>query len=352
MDKGATLSFQSLSPVVLENINRKNIPVETFTSLLNQYNEAGIATYSELILALPGETYDSFVEGIDILLNAGQHNSIYIHDCEWLPCSAMGDKNYTATHGLKYVLVPLNEPHTIIDEKEEIPEYSRLIVETNTMTKEDWVRMNIYSATIQCFHHEGLLMLFALYLHYEKGLTFSDFYKAFIDYMLSTPNTTGGSVYKKLQNRFEEVAKGNAGLVWEDRRFGDVGWPSEEFAFLNIAIDIEKFYSETKDFLKSFFDDEELFENLFVYQKNVVKLPFKEHIEFQSDYNFKEYFSAILCGNHIPVKKASFRNIISEPVKCSSWSDYARYIVWYGRKDSRNIYVDEINVTEITEDKK
>lgn len=344
MDKGATLSFQSLSPVVLENIKRKNISVETFTSLLNRYNEAGIATYSELILGLPGETYESFVDGIDTLLNSGQHGSIYIHDCEWLPCSAMGNPEYTAKHGLKYVLVPLNQPHTVINNDEEIPEFSRLIVETNTMSRSDWVRMNIYSATIQAFHHEGLLMLFALYLKNEKDISYSDFYTKFIDFMFSNPYTVGGKIFTALKERFDAVAEGKAGLVWEDRRFGDVGWPSEEFAFLNAAFESEKFYEEIKDFLSAFFDNGELFENLFRYQKNVVKMPFTEKIDFECSYNFKDYFANLLCGNSAVLKKGTYRFTVSNPVRCDSWKDYARYIVWYGRKDSRNIYLDEITV--------
>lgn len=350
MDKGATLSFQSLSPTVLDNIKRKNIPVETFISLLNKYNEAGISTYSELILGLPGESFRSFVEGIDILLNAGQHSSIYIHDCEWLPCSKMGEKHYTEEHGIKYVLVPLNEPHTIIDNSEEITEYSRLIVETNTMSREDWINMNIYSATIQAFHHEGLLMLFSLYLHYEKGVKYSDFYEAFIEYMFSAPDTVGGRIMHKLKSRFDEVAAGNAGLVWEDRRFGNVGWPSEEFAFLNVAVELDRFYDEIRSFLKRYFDDELLFENLFIYQKNVVKIPFKDKIDFTCRYNFKAYFSELLCGVTAVLKKEVTRNIIS-PIQCDSWTDYARFIIWYGRKDSRNIYLDEIEVIYGEEEK-
>lgn len=346
MDKGATLSFQSLSQTVLENIHRKNISVNTFTSLLNQYNEAGIATYSELILGLPGETYNSFVEGIDILLDSGQHNSIYIHDCEWLPCSAMGNAEYTKKHGIKYVLVPLNQPHTVIDKNEEISEFSRLIVETSAMSRNDWVKMNIYSATIQAFHHEGLLIHFALYLHNEKGVKYSDFYKRFIDFMFENPTTVGGKIYLKLKERFQAVAEGEAGLVWEDRRFGDVGWPSEEFAFLNAAFEADKFYDEIKDFLEIFFGGDEAFKSLFVYQKNTVKLPFAEKVEFETEYDFKEYFSNILCGIPSDLKKIHCKNIVSSPINCKSWQDYARFIVWYGRKDSRNIYLDEIVVTK------
>lgn len=343
MDKGATLSFQSLSPVVLENIKRKNIPVETFTSLLNKYNEAGIPTYSELILGLPGETCESFIEGIDILLEAGQHDSIYIHDCEWLPCSAMGDAEYTRKHGIKYVLIPLNEPHTLIDSGEEITELSRLIVETNTMSRADWVDMNIYSATIQCFHHEGLLMLFALYLNREKGVAFSEFYRSFIDFMFSKPDTVGGRVYARLKDRFEAVTRGEAGIVWEDRRFGDVGWPSEEYVFLNIAIEVDRFYAEIRSFLEKYFDDKKLFDNLFAYQKSVVKLPFKENIVIETDYDFKNYFRNILCGNSASLECRKCVNFIPA-VRCNSWQDYARYVIWYGRKDSRNIYLDEIEV--------
>lgn len=344
MSKGATLSFQSLSSCVLNNIHRKNIPVSTFTSLLKQYNNAGISTYSELIIGLPGETLKSFIEGIDILLEAGQHSSIYVHDCEWLPYSTMGKKEYDEEHGVVCVKIPLNEPHVIINENDEIAEYSRIVVETNTMSRDEWVEMNLYSATIQCFHHEGLLMMFALYLHYEKGIKFSEFYEAFIKHMLSSPETVGGRVYSILKSRFEEVAKGNAGLVWEDRRFGDVGWPSEEFAFLNVAVEIEKFYDEIKAFLRAFFDDEKLFENLFTYQKNIVKLPFRENITFNCAYDFKSYFSDILCGNTVSLKEKNCCYAVSKPVKCASWADYARYIVWYGRKDSRNIYLDEIKV--------
>jgi len=346
MDKGATLSFQSLNPVVLENINRKNIPVETFTSLLSRYNEAGIATYSELIIGLPGETYESFVDGVDTLLDAGQHNLIYIHNCEWLPFSAMGDADYIQKYGLNVVTIPLNEPHTLIDSDEEIVEYSRLIVGTNTMSSQDWIKTNIFSTAIQCFHHEGLLMFFALYLRHEKGISYSEFYEKFIEHLFTAPDTVGGKIFTELKQSFRRVTNGKGSPVWKDSRFGNVGWPAEEYAFLNIAIDIERFYNETAYFLKTFFDDDDLFENLLLYQKNVVKLPFKQRIEFVSAYNFKDYFSKILCGKPIPLNKKTCKNIIEKPVLCNSWADYARYIIWYGKKDSRNIYIDEIETKE------
>ncbi|MBR3835357.1 MAG: radical SAM protein [Clostridia bacterium] len=345
MDKGATLSFQSMSDEVLQNIHRKNIPVESFASLLNMYNEAGIATYSELILGLPGETYDSFVDGVDVLLNAGQHGSIYIHNCEWLPFSTMGNPEYMKKHGIEYVRIPLSEPHTIVDTSEEIQEYSRLIVKTNTMSHEDWIKMNLYAATVQCFHHDGLLIHFALYLRHEKGIEYSDFYSRFMDYMTSNPDSVCGRVFYELKTRFEDVVKGKCSTVWVDKRFGDVGWLPEEFAFLNTAYEFDKFYDEIKAFLHGFFDNDEMFENLLRYQKNVVKLPFCQEIEFDCEYDFKDYFTDILCGNDASVRKVRCHNRIEKTVRYDNWKDYARYVLWYSRKDSRNIYLDEIEVT-------
>ncbi len=342
MDKGATLSFQSLSPIALENIGRKNIPVEMFTSLLNKYNVAGIPTYSELILGLPGETCESFIKGVDTLLNAGQHYSIYIHDCEWLPCAEMGAREYTQKHGIETVLVPLNEPHTIIDSNDEITEFSRLVVETNSMTRADWVKMNIFSVTVQAYHHGGLLMLIAMYLYHEKGVAYSSFYDSFISFALENPQTVIGDIFKKLYERYSAVAKGESGVVWEDRFFGDVGWLSEEFAYLNTVVEFDKFYSEIKGFLKSFFDDDELFEELFLYQQTVVKLPFKEKIDFACEYDFKNYFLELLCNNHVELKKKHCDYFVPQPIKCNDWKAYARYVVWYGRKDSRRIYAEEI----------
>ena len=350
MDKGATLSFQSLSEEVLCNIQRKNIPVESFSSLLNMYNEAGIATYSELILGLPGETYESFVEGVDILLNAGQHGSIYIHNCEWLPFSTMGNPEYMKKHGVEYVRIPLSEPHTIIDSDDEIEEYSRLVVKTNTMSHSDWIKMNLYAATVQCFHHDGLLIHFALYLKNEKGIEYSRFYSRLMEFMSSNPQTVCGRVFSQLKSRFEDVVEGKCSTVWVDRRFGDVGWLPEEFAFLNIAYEFEKFYDEIEKFLRDFFDDDVVFENLLRYQKNVVKLPMSETVEFDSLYNFKEYFSDILCGNRTSVKKIRCRYLIRNTVNYDNWKDYARYVLWYSRKDSRNIYLEEIETKYFSED--
>ena len=94
LDKAQTLSFQSMSPEVLENIGRKNISNDHFCNLMALYNEINISTFSELIMALPGETYESFCDGLCKLIEYGQHKSVEVYPCELLPNSKMGSPEY------------------------------------------------------------------------------------------------------------------------------------------------------------------------------------------------------------------------------------------------------------------
>ena len=60
---GTTLSVQSMDEQVLSAIARKNIPLTNYTTLHKKYAENKIPTYTEIILGLPLETKQSFIEG-------------------------------------------------------------------------------------------------------------------------------------------------------------------------------------------------------------------------------------------------------------------------------------------------
>ena len=59
-----------------------------------------VETYSDMILGLPGETYDSFVNGIATLIENGQHNRIQFNNLSILPNAEMGDPAYQQRFGM------------------------------------------------------------------------------------------------------------------------------------------------------------------------------------------------------------------------------------------------------------
>ncbi len=100
LGKGVALSMQSVDTHTLESIKRENISLETYLELQRRFTRDGIETYSDLILGLPGETYESFVTGVDILITTGQHNQIRFGNLSILPNAEMATRSYMAKYGL------------------------------------------------------------------------------------------------------------------------------------------------------------------------------------------------------------------------------------------------------------
>lgn len=65
------MSVQSMDPDVLHEIQRENISTSTMLSLATVYQEFGLPTLSELILALPGDSYERHVRSLSDVVEAG-----------------------------------------------------------------------------------------------------------------------------------------------------------------------------------------------------------------------------------------------------------------------------------------
>lgn len=335
MSKGVTLSFQTMCEEALINIGRQNISTEFFSELMNLYNEAGVATYTELILGLPGETCESLVDSVDKLLCLGQHNSIYVHNCEWLPCSIMGQADYVERYQIGKSRIPLNQPHREADDEDEIPEQSSIVTSTYSMTNSDWKKMNVLSAVVQGMHHMGLLQFFALYLYSEGISTYKNFYCTFIDYFYVRPETVAGKAIREIENQLDEVLAERGTLSICDKRFGKVLWTFEEYLFLCASYEADRFYNEAREFLLGFGMDNDIFESLSVFQRNIPKQPFAGLTEFEVSYNFLEYFRKAIDGKKIPLIKEK-NTIVINAKPFSSWEEFARVVAWFGRKDGNS----------------
>ena len=66
-----TSSVQSLNPVVLKNIKRQNISLDTYAEVQQELHKQGMQSYGELILCMPGETKESFMQAVDQLIETG-----------------------------------------------------------------------------------------------------------------------------------------------------------------------------------------------------------------------------------------------------------------------------------------
>lgn len=347
VDKGVTLAYQSLDPKTLENIGRKNLTLEHFANLDARYTEAGIPTYTELILGLPGETFESFSKGICRLLESGQNNSMTVYECQVYPNSTMGDPEYRKKHGIKTSKIPIFGIHyePVFNG---VQEYFDIITETATMPKKDWVKSYIFSVILQTFHHLGLVRYFSIYLNNEKNISYYNFYTALYDYIFEENRGFLNSFFKELFNRKSDTDKAD----WTYTRdvFGTTGWYFEEGAFLEMVYNSDTFWLEIRPFLEKFEIEEEFFEELFNYQRTLVRLPNVNEIRINSKYNFYKYFEAA-NENVQPVllKKKCTLHIMAHK-KISSWTEYAREIIWFGKRYSATLLVNPRETIDYSEE--
>lgn len=337
MSKGVTLSFQSMSPVTLEIIGRKNIAMNRFRELLVKYQKAGMAAYSELIMGLPGETYESFCDGIERLLEAGQHSSIFIYNCELLINSKLGNPLFRDKYQLHTAHIPFNQDH-FAPVKSDVQEYSNIIVSTSTMPRAKWVMTASASVFIQALHCLGLLQCISVYLYYEYGVPYIRFYDEFVKFILAGGGKLA-AVCTNAKNHIDSYSKGECNWLFFNEKYGNISWPVEEGVFLDFVTDSDNFYEKVREFLTEYIDDPDLIDELVRYQHFILKKPTDNDKPAKFSYDFFTYFSSAYVGEREPLKK---QNVIyaKNSEGYAGLKDYAKRVVWFGRRNDKMITTD------------
>lgn len=334
MDKGATLAYQTLSEEALYNIHRKNLTLEHFSTLLKKYNDADIPTYSELILGLPGETKESFCNGICRIIESGQHNSLSIYYLELLPNSEMSQKHYMRKHGISSVKIEFNHMHST-KKSNEIDEYSNIVQSTATLSKDDWVYCNLFSICIQSFHSLGLLRYLAIYLRYAQNLSYYEFYSSLLSYILNTEGTDVNNLFSLFREKLSSSLSGEWNFTNPD--FGEASWAFEEGAYLVLLKNFENLVSELQPFLHSYFENKAILKELCEFQKLILRRPdslINEHI---FTYDFLPFFDSVQVNQNSSPEKKNVRLTCITDKSYPDWKAFAKEIVWFGRRKGATI---------------
>jgi len=144
------IALQTLTPTVLSNVRRKNIPFKDFVSFQHEAMlETGETSVTELILCLPGETKASFMETLRTVMNSGvQHIVVYtLMNLKGTPLSS--DENiklygYTIRHRVVPRQFSMINGKKVLDTEE-------VIVGTDLMPYEDYIELRGISFTINSF---------------------------------------------------------------------------------------------------------------------------------------------------------------------------------------------------------
>ena len=327
---GATLSFQSLSPVVLKNIGRTNADIEFYKNLLTKYNTAKMKTYSELILGLPGETYESFIEGIGKLFDIGQHFVFEVYGCILLPNAQLGQKETVEKHGIKTVRTEIIRSH-FESNAFSIPEYNTVITATDTMPREMWVRSSVFYYLAKAFHGNGLLRAFAVYLHYHTNVPYEKFYDGIINYCEEHPELELSKYYEVIKADLDEQSRGVNKRKLQFELTGDVIWDDHEYLVLYLLRDLDKFYSEILPYLKKYDIPDDIFADLLSYQRGIMRVPNDAEQTVSLNYDVHGFLSDVYVNNIHKLEPKKHTLVMRDSDVMPDWPKFGKFVIWYGR---------------------
>src|SRR5215469_7485940 len=132
------MSVQSMDPDVLHEIERDNISTSTMLSLANVYQEFGLPTLSELILGLPGDSYERHVNSLSQVVEAGI-DIIDTYTCMLLNGTKLNSAFSRASYRIGSHFRILPRDFAKLDNGRIAVEIEEVVTSTNTMPFEDYV---------------------------------------------------------------------------------------------------------------------------------------------------------------------------------------------------------------------
>ena len=160
-------------------MKRDNISLNAYQDLQHRFTKDKIETYTDMIFPLPGETYDSFIDGISRVIENGQHNRIQFGNLSILPNAEMGDLEYQKKFEMEVIETKIINMHGSLIETEEIYEHQQLVISTNSMPKKDWVKTRAFCWMSAFLHFDKVMQIPFILLHKLGDITFRELIEVF-----------------------------------------------------------------------------------------------------------------------------------------------------------------------------
>lgn len=168
------LSLQTLNKESLEKIKRTNMKINDFEQMVALGQKNNISIQVEIILGLPGETKESFLDGICYLHKFG-NITVDIYPFQILPNSVANNDDYIQEHKLKFK----NE----IVECEGYHETFNYVYSTDTMPEEDFIEVSEWLWCHKIGITSGITTLLQPIICEEQNIDIKTFYTDWHNYI-------------------------------------------------------------------------------------------------------------------------------------------------------------------------
>jgi len=357
LNKGVALSMQSMSPTALSNIRRDNISLESYLELQQRFARDGIETFSDLILGLPGETYDSFADSIDQLIENGQHNRIQFNNCAILPNAEMGDPEYKKQYQIDTVETEIINIHGKREiSSDDVAEFQELIVSTYSLSREEWRRCRVLSWMSALLHFNKILQIPLMVVRELAGIRYRHMMESFID-ADSEKYPHIGAIRDFFMSEAKGLQLGGSEYV-HSKEWLDIFWPADEYVFIDLTVkgNMEAFYVEAENLLLELCRKFNVGSEVKAPLKEAIKVnhslihqPFVfDDIELELEYDIVSFYDGVRCGDAKKLEKND--NVLRVERAQRSYDNLQelwREIVWWGNKKGAYLYPNNVKTKQL-----
>ena len=357
LNKGVALSMQSVDMPTLEAIKRDNISLNTYMELQRRFTRDKVETYSDLILGLPGETYESFVKGVDLLMENGQHNRIQFNNLSILPNAEMGDPAYQKKYGMVTVESKIINIHgERIELDDDVPELQDLVIATAAMPPADWRRTRIFCWMTALLHFDKLFQIPLILAHGISGIAYRDMIEAFL---LADPKRYPmiAEINAFFESEAAAIQKGGSEYVFS-KEYLNIFWPADEYIFVKLTHEgkFDAFYAEAGKLLSETLAARhsglpmDVIEEAIKLNHALVHQPFaKTNLKVKLRYDLLDYWNKVRGGEQALLREQPMVIEIDRTSKpYDDFQKWCREIVWWGNKKGAYLY--SPNATVITQE--
>ncbi|HEX5054840.1 MAG TPA: radical SAM protein [Planctomycetota bacterium] len=342
LEKGITISYQSVDETVQKNIKRDNIKLESARELQRRFNDLDVPVYTELILGLPGESLRSWIDGVDRVLGSGLKNQLFMYICQVFPNTDLAAPEYLQRFGVQTKVIELCEIHGRVRTGEWVKEQEEIVVATAAMPAPDWRAALLFSWVTMTMHSLKLGFYVIAWLVDRFGVKHSDFleFVARGDWDRDEFPRLGAEI-AAFEQKIDRLLLGHGrGCLMPG--YGDIYWDEEEASFLRLSADFDGFYAELRELTLDFLErravpctaalQQEL-DEVVSFQNLTIPRPdgrFSTRREFHHD--LCRYFEALFSTEPEPLARVPNVVEASQPDFAGDLPRFARETILWGRK--------------------
>jgi putative methyltransferase len=172
LNRGLTLSVQSMSDKVLTAIERQNMEASQLVVMYKECEKRNVQYYTEIILGLPLETKESWKEGLCTAAEAGCHILLEVYPLEILRNSELAKQ--IEEHGLDIK----NFETVMSGQPSRISEKHNYVIGTKYMSREDYIDCWMWTWLMNNFHNYGWTQILSKF-GFRQGVRYKNFYEDF-----------------------------------------------------------------------------------------------------------------------------------------------------------------------------